>query len=151
MKISSKDISFVFTTDEDWPILLDLEKTMLDNQIYRPIVDMNELKKYFSKNIILKVKIDKKIIGYCAYKPTQKTAEITALLVIKEFRRRGVGELMLKKILSDLKNAKIIKVITSPENTIALEIYRKHGFAIKERLNNYWYGQPRIVLCKINK
>lgn len=149
MEISPKNISFSKT--KDWFLLLELEKTMLGNQIYRPIIDINKLKKYFSKSIIFKVNINGSLAGYCAYELNQKIAEITGLLVIDKFRRKGLGELMLKKIIKDLKNIKIIKVITSPENTVTLRLYLKHGFVIKEWINNYWQGKPRLVLYRINK
>ncbi len=143
------NIEFVKTTDNDWPMILDLEKSELENPIYRPITNIEELKKYFSKSIIYKAVMDKKLTGYCSYDLNEEGAEVTALLVLKQFRRKGLGELMLKKILNDLKSIKKIKIITSPENTIALRLYLKQGFKITEWKENYWKGKPRLILYRI--
>lgn len=146
---SMNEVSFVKTTDKDWPVILELEKGMLGNLIYRPITDMEELKQYFAKSTIYKVTFDGSLMGYCAYERSDDKAEITALLVLKQFQKKGVGESMLKKIVDELGNIKSVKVITSPENTVALRLYLKYGFIIKEWKENYWQGQPRLVLYKI--
>ncbi len=143
-------VSFIKTGDEDWPILLELEKSEIENDIYRPITEMDELKKYFSKSVIYKVTVDEKLAGYCSYDLNKEGAEVTALLVLKPFRRKGLGGLMLKKILGELKTVKKIKIITSPENIVALRLYLKQGFVIKEWIDNYWKGKPRLILYKTN-
>lgn len=147
--MQASKISFVKTTDKDWSILLELEKTEIENQIYRPITQMAELKKYFSKSFIYKVLVNEKLAGYCSYDLNKEEAEVTALLVLKSFRKKGLGELMLKKLLEDLKSIYKIKVTTSPNNTITLRLYLKYGFIIKEWVDNYWKGKPRLILYRI--
>lgn len=142
-------VSFLKTTETDWPIILELEKGMVGNLIYRPITDMEELKSYFSKSTIYKVTSGKLLVGYCAYELATNTAEITALLVLSEFQKKGVGECMLKKMMEELDAIQNIKVITSPENAVALRLYLKYGFIVKEWKENYWQGQPRLVLYKV--
>ncbi|PJE62935.1 hypothetical protein COU88_02255 [Candidatus Roizmanbacteria bacterium CG10_big_fil_rev_8_21_14_0_10_39_6] len=142
-------VTFLKTTETDWPIILELEKGMVGNLIYRPIIDIEELKSYFSKSTIYKVISGKSLIGYCAYELTDNTAEITALLVLNQFQKKGVGECMLKKIMEELDAIQNIKVITSPENVVALRLYLKYGFIVKEWKENYWQGQPRLVLYKV--
>jgi ribosomal protein S18 acetylase RimI-like enzyme len=147
--MQSEKINFVKTTAKDWPTILDFELSEIENQIYKPIIDINELKKYFSKSVIYKVLFSNRLVGYCAYELNDDEAEITALLVLKEFRNKGVGKIMMNKMLDDLKSIKKIKVITSPKNIFALRIYQKNGFVIKERIENYWKGEPRLILYLI--
>ena len=147
---SSSKINFVKATDNDWPILLELEKSEIGNTIYAPETDMNKFKKVFSKSVVYKVTVDGKLAGFCAYELKKDEAEITGLLVLKEFRRKGVGELMIKKLVNDLKTADKIKITTSPENIVALRLYLKYGFVIKGWKDNYWQGQPRLILYRIN-
>ena len=118
---SSSKINFVKATDNDWPILLELEKSEIGNTIYAPETDMNKFKKVFSKSVVYKVTVDGKLAGFCAYELKKDEAEITGLLVLKEFRRKGVGELMIKKLVNDLKTADKIKITTSPENIVAFK------------------------------
>lgn len=151
MITTMNELSFVKTTDKDWPIILELEKGMLGNLIYRPITEMEELKQYFSKSTIYKVTSNKNLVGYCAYERIIDKAEVTALLVLGQFQKKGIGELMLKKMVNELGDIQNIKVITSPENTVALRLYLKYGFVIKEWKENYRQGQPRLVLYKINQ
>ena len=142
------DVRFVKASETDWPVILDLEKSEIKNKIYKPIVDTKELKKYFSKSVIYKVAINNVLVGYCAYELKTNTAEITALLVLKQFRNKGLGEKILKKILEDLREINELKVITSPKNTIALRLYLKYGFIISKWIDNYWQGEPRLILIK---
>jgi len=127
-------------------ILLEIEKLEIGNTIYNPITDMNEFQKFFEKSVLYKVFVEQKLAGYCAYEIRDNEAEIMGLLVIKKFRNRGLGNIMLQKLLYDLKSIPTIKISTSPENILAISFYQKHGFTIKEQKNNYWHGQPRIIL-----
>lgn len=140
---------FKKTTSVDWPILLELEKSEIGNNIYNPFTNLSDVIKYFSKSIVYKVFIADKLVGYCAYELKVLEAEITALLVLKPYRKRGIGEFMLKKMLVDLNKIKKIRVSTSPENIIPLNLYLRYGFVIKERKENYWQNQARIILYRL--
>lgn len=143
-------ITFEKATHKDWQIILELEKSELDNSIYKPITDIEELKKYFFKSVVYKVFQSGKLVGYCGYELRDEEAEVTALLVLEQYRKRGLGATMLSKLLTDLTSVKRIKVITSPKNSVALRLYLKHGFIIEKWLDNYWQGEPRLVLYKTN-
>lgn len=141
-------ITFEKATHKDWSIILALEKSELDNSIYKPITDIEELKKYFSKSVVYKVFQGGKLVGYCGYELNEEGAELTALLVLRQYRKHKVGEAMLTKLLNDLQSVKRVKVITSPKNSVALRLYLKYGFIIEKWLDNYWRREPRLVLYK---
>lgn len=144
-------ITFHKLENKDWSLIVDFEKSMTGNRIYSPEINLDELKKYFAKSFIYVVRLDDQPIGYCAYEIGKDEAEITALLVVPSFQKKGIGETMMKKMLSDLKSAKKIKVSTSPENVAPLILYLKNNFVIKGWNENGWHGQPRVILYRINK
>ncbi len=146
--INPATVIFIKASDSDWPILLEMEKSEIGNTIYAPETNMNEFKKFFANSVLYKVFVQKKLAGYCGYERRKNEDEIMGLLVLKPFRNMGVGDLMLNKMLNDLKSIHKIKLSTSPKNTVAIQLYLKNGFVITEKKDNYWQGQPRLILYK---
>ena len=77
---------------------------------------------------------DKKPIGFCSvyYKPIIFTlaAYLDEIAVIKEYQRKGVGELLINKILKVLKAKGVRRVFsdTWPENKKSINFHKKMGF-----------------------
>ena len=65
---------------------------------------------------------------------------ISNIGVLPENRRRGVGSRLLKLTVLEAQKAKFngLKLRLSDKNTIALKMYRNHGFFETERLHHYW-------------
>jgi ribosomal protein S18 acetylase RimI-like enzyme len=80
--------------------------------------------------------LDDKIVGFISaivYKSffhTGGTALINELIVDKDFRGRGIGELLINKIkvLAHIQNFNEIEVSTTLENKKAIAFYKKNGF-----------------------
>ncbi len=149
MSYQIKDISFSDVSEKDWPLLFKLERTTINDHIYQPITNFDDFRKYFLRSTVFKVNLAQKTVGYCAYQKKEVEAEITGLLVVSKFRKKGIGELMLIKMLKDLGKIKRIKLITNPKNAIALRLYLKYGFIISDLKKNYWQRQPRLILYKV--
>lgn len=63
------------------------------------------------------------------------------ITVLKPYRRYGIGSQLLTKAIEDCTKAKKIKTMylhVQDGNESAMEFYKKHGFVIKERLENYY-------------
>lgn len=87
---------------------------------------------------ILVSEYDGKVIGYCLakkniYPPVFKIkdyGEITDLSIIKEFRRKGLGEALLNEILTWYSNQGIkrIECRVARSNEVSTNFWRKMGF-----------------------
>ncbi len=65
---------------------------------------------------------------------------IRNVFVEKEFRRQGMAGQMLKNIIEEYKESgKEILLHTDSSNPAAMNLYKKHGFMIKEERHSYIY------------
>jgi len=144
-------ITYKQANDDDLDTLFNIEKSLSDNPIYGAFTDQKEFEKYFIGHKMFLVVYQDKPIGYFAYKVIDKDiSEISGFALLKGYQSKGIGTIMMNKILDDLKNIKRIKIFTSPENIPALILYLKNGFVIREWKENYFQGQPRVILYKSN-
>ena len=66
---------------------------------------------------------------------------IMTITVLKPYRRYGIGSKLLQKAIEDCAKSKNIKRMylhVQESNESAFEFYKKHGFEVKERLENYY-------------
>lgn len=85
----------------------------------------NELAKYFSA-----FDNNGKLVGYCGIWQILEEAHITNIAVSPEFRRKHIGETLLKKII-DTCYSNMVKYITLEvrvSNLPAISMYEKYGF-----------------------
>lgn len=73
-----------------------------------------------------------------------KYGSIDEFFVKKEFRRRGIGTNLLKKVIEKLEklNPKIILVGTEKGNKEAIKLYQKIGFELGRR-SLWFYWNPK--------
>ena len=75
---------------------------------------------------------EKTIIGTCQARPTEQGADITALTIVPEWRRKGYGSYLLKEILRSLGgyDKEVATVFTAPLPADAGELafWAKFGF-----------------------
>jgi len=73
------------------------------------------------------------IIGRCGVTPTPKGADITALSVLPQWRRKGYGSYLLKEVLRSFggydREAATVFTAPLPENAAELAFWGKFGFA----------------------
>ena len=99
---------------------------------------------YFKKRIIedngyaLVAESDGKIVGYLVgaiskaefYRTISKIAEVENMLILEEYRSKGIGNELMDKFFSwcKSKGADRIKVVASAQNIKAINFYKKNGF-----------------------
>lgn len=99
------------------------------------------------KDTILKVAVfDTKAIGYVCIRTILEMTHILNIAVLPEFRRRGIGSMLLRDALLELKclspDITIITLEVRESNTAAIKLYEKFGFKITGRRGGY-YTKPR--------
>lgn len=112
---------------------------------YRDEWDLKDLNKYYlniikSKNIIFCAYDQKEIIGYLYAKNKTddnrigKCLEVVELGVVKEFRRKGIGKILMKKCFNSAYNLKYDRVTVNcySKNKSAIRFYNQLGFNTTE-------------------
>ena len=76
---------------------------------------------------------EKTIIGTCQARPTEQGADIAALTIVPEWRRKGYGSYLLKEVLRSFggydREAATVFTAPLPENAAELAFWGKFGFA----------------------
>jgi len=78
-------------------------------------------------------------------------AWVLRLRVLPGFQRKGIGSALTRQLLTALASMGIetVRLSVSPDNTAALGLYEKFGFAMTEkRLCYFGPGEDRFILCR---
>jgi len=112
-----------------------------DDQFY-PLLSLRlDLEKYSKKlsqnSTIIFFRKKEKIIGFIAFYDNNRTlgyAFISLICVLKEYQGKGIGERLMNKCISYVKNKnfKSIKLEVDNKNINGLSFYSKLGFNVEE-------------------
>ncbi len=146
-------------TKKDIDLIIELEKHSAPEKPHYARYDIKALSYIFenpNKCGAFGMFDDKKLIGWGAYRSNWKKnnkeseiCEVSSIVVDKDYRRSGLGNTILNKILEVLKLKKLDKAFltVSPLNVGALILYLKRGFLIYDfRKDIYGPGADRIYL-----
>jgi len=112
------------------------------------------LLKYLLDNrdsIFLKASIDNLLVGFIAGLCSGDSCTLYTIDVKKEFRRRGVGSMLLEAFEKRALEKNVKKIILQVEvsNTPAINLYLKKGYKITRRIRNYYgLGRDAYEACK---
>jgi pseudaminic acid synthase len=98
--------------------------------------------KYFSNNgnICLIAKINKKVAGYCRLDLGDETNKfIVSIAVDPIFQGYGIGNLLLKKSIKEIKKGQEIIAEIKRDNTASLNLFKKNKFVVFEKDQNNFY------------
>ena len=132
----------------DIPVLLELEKSVSGTNTYSPILTEHEWQEEFQKCIIYLIQNDRTVIGSLSYeKKDADHAYISGLVINPRFQGKGFGRDALRLLLLELSSIKKVDLVTHPNNTSAVTLYKSLGFVTESLKENYYGdGQPRIVM-----
>ena len=122
---------------EDIDNVLDLEKSHNITILTKNMI-INDLKN--SNNYYIVARASEKIIGYCAISYVMDSADITSIVVSKEYTRQGIASLLLENVLSFSREngIKTITLEVRKSNIPAQNLYSKFEFKkISERKKYY--------------
>ncbi|WP_206763085.1 GNAT family N-acetyltransferase [Cytobacillus firmus] len=82
------------------------------------------------------VDVDDKIIGLITYLIKDNECEIISLDSMEE--SKGIGTTLVQEVenLAKKKNCRIVKLITTNDNLLALKFYQKRGFILSQIILN---------------
>ena len=103
---------------------------------------------YIEHNSTIIAKCDDKIVGvlqwYIKEEPDDGVAEIEEVFVSKEYRRSGIGSLLVSSAIDFIKKyfiklrckPRIIFLLVGKDNVAARKLYEKHGFKFVNSVGN---------------
>lgn len=107
-----------------------------------------ELSSSSSKYIVAKK--DNEIVGFAGLKIVLNEVDIMNIVTKKNYRRHGIGSLLLKNLITISKNlnAKSITLEVNENNSNAINLYTKFNFKKIAVRKNYYKNQSAIIMEK---
>ena len=107
----------------------------------------SELENENSKYII--AIFNNEIIGFAGIWQVIDEAHITNIVIRKDFRKLGIGSLLLEKLIDICKNLESINSITlevNEDNITAQKLYEKFNFKVLGKRKNYYNNKAAIIM-----
>lgn len=126
-------------------------KELIHKNFSTPWSDENIL--FETESSIKKVILDinQTVIAFVDGYTVHDEADLLLLVVKKDFRRKGFGELLLKTFIDDVKekNVKNVFLEVSETNIPAISLYKKYGFKIYGKRKDYYGKGQNAILMKL--
>ncbi len=107
----------------------------------------SELEKNFGISIVAVV--DQLIVGYLIGWSVVDEIHIGNIAVHPKWRRKGIGEMMIQKLLTECKSCSLVQLEVRFSNRAARSLYRKLGFyEVGIRKNYYAFEREDAVLME---
>lgn len=109
----------------------------------------SELNNKNSKYII--AEINNEIVGFAGISLVLDTADITNIVVKKDFRGKGISTILLENIINLAKsnNCHNVNLEVNSTNVIAINLYKKFGFNQVGCRKNYYNEKDGLLFSKI--
>jgi len=142
--IEIKDMTF-----EDFEEIKENLQNEFD-EFWTPSILKSELESSLSKYIV--AKINKKIVGFAGVIILPDDVEITNIVTKKDERKKGIGKLLLDKLIEITKQIgkDNISLEVNEKNIIAINLYKKAGFQEVGIRKKYYNGiDNAIIMTKV--
>jgi len=137
---------------EDLDSVLDIEeKCFPKEQRYSVEVFIEYHKR--DPELFLVAELDGKIVGYVIGAQIEDWGHIVSLAVHPDYRRRGIGESLLKNIEERLikRRVKLLLLEVAVSNKPAINLYLKHGYQPVRILKKYYEVEDALLMLKLVK
>lgn len=115
------------------------------DKFWKPSILKSELENENSKYIVAEK--DNKIVGFAGIILLPDDAEITNIVTKKSERKKGIGNLLLAKIIEISKKYKNnISLEVNEKNEIAIKLYEKYGFEKVGIRKKYYNGTDNAII-----
>ncbi|MFC2157368.1 ribosomal protein S18-alanine N-acetyltransferase [Acidobacteriota bacterium] len=117
-------------TKTDIPEVLEIERLSFPNPWRQSVFEGEVDNAPISHPIVVIHSRLKKIIGYIIYWQIKEEIQISNICIHPDFRRLGIGEMILKDLIAGAKEngGEYIILEVRPSNTTAKKLYEKLGF-----------------------
>ena len=135
-------------TIENFEKIKDILQTEFD-EFWKPSILKSELENKNSRYIVAKEKNE--VIGFAGIILLPDDAEITNIVTKKTERKKGIGNLLLAKLIQMAKKERNnISLEVNEKNEIAIKLYEKHGFEKVGIRKKYYNGIDNAIIMTKN-
>ena len=109
----------------------------------------SELQNPFSTYIM--AKLGNKIVGFAGMIDTIDQMEITNIVVKKDYRKNGIGNILLNRLISLAKENKKTEIIleVNENNISAIKLYEKNGFRKCGLRKRYYNNTDNAIIMNL--
>ncbi len=101
------------------------------------------------EGIILAENPEGTVVGFACFQYFLNECHILNIAVLPEFRKQGIGQQLMKWILTEMKNAQEFYLEVRKSNRPAISLYERLGFQqMGKRQSYYQDGETAIVMHK---
>ncbi len=120
------------------------------DEFWTPSILKSELENPNSKYFVAKDL--KKIVGFAGIIILPDDVEITNIVTKKSDRKKGIGNLLLEKLIeeSKLTNRASISLEVNEKNFVAINLYEKYGFKKVGIRKKYYNGIDNAIIMTKN-
>ena len=146
-------MELVYIKDPDFEVMMKIVEIEQEAFEGNGNVDLWIIKALIRYGLVFVIKENDKIVCIVEYMQVfnKKSLFLYGISTLKEYRHKGYGNYILnetEKILRDLSYEEI-ELTVAPENEIAINLYKKHGYAQEKLLEDeYGKGIHRYVMRK---
>ena len=132
---------------KDLEEIADILETDFDN-FWNYNIFKSELENSNSKYLV--AKIDNKIVGFAGIIPIIDEADISNIVVHKDFRNQKIGSALLEELLNLTLslNLRTINLEVCESNFPAIKLYEKYGFEACGLRKKYYNNSKDAILMK---
>ena len=130
-------IDFRILDDSNYKLIKDLQQDIYTRNWNEGEIE-HLLKKGGGQGLI--IYLSKKPIGYCFFRNLVDEAEVLSLEIKSQYRNKGFGLLLFKKVELYFADKKICKCFleVNKNNNLAINFYKKIGFVYIKNIKNYY-------------
>ncbi len=116
------------------------------DEFWTPNILKSELQSENSKYIVAKK--ENEIVGFAGIWISPIDVEITNIVTKKTERKKGIGSLLLEKLIEMAKETKRnnISLEVNENNIAAGLLYQKYGFEVVGIRKKYYYGKDNAII-----
>lgn len=116
------------------------------DEFWKPSILKSELENELSRYIV--AKMDNEIVGFAGIIILPDDAEITNIVTKKSMRKKGIGKLLLAKLIEMTKqeNKTEISLEVNEVNEPAIKLYTSFGFEIVGRRKKYYNRENDAII-----
>lgn len=136
-------------TFEDFEEIKEKLQTDFD-EFWTPSILKSELESGLSKYVV--AKNDEKIVGFAGVIILPDDVEITNIVTKKQERKKGIGKLLLDKLIEIAKQTEKdnISLEVNEKNIVAINLYKNAGFQEVGIRKKYYNGiDNAIIMTKV--
>lgn len=129
--------------ERDLPEVLAIERVSFPNPWHESTFRGEIQNKSISFPLVMVHEPDDQVVGYIIFWKIGEEVQVNNIAIHPDFRRRGLGEFLLRKVISWVKKegAQFITLEVRPSNFAAQALYRKLGFKTIG-LRRFYYSNP---------